>query len=106
MELLPDVEVLFEFSGRRRDNIYEGYRPAHHIKEDYLTTGVHHYYDLSNRSGEMIKGTIAFITPEEYPYCLKVGQKILMYEGKELVGEATIIKIFNLLLEKRSNEYI
>ena len=100
MELLPDVEAIFEFSEYRKNNIYDGYRPTHCLKEGCLTTGLHHYYNLDKETNEVIKGTIKFITPEEYSNCLGVGQKILMYEGSKLVGEAKIIKIFNSLLEK------
>lgn len=42
MELKPDVEVLFEVLGYRKVNTFEGYRPDHLIKDDYLTTGIHH----------------------------------------------------------------
>lgn len=99
MELKPDVEVLFEFIGYRKDNIYEGYRPAHLVKEDYLTTGVHHYYRKKVSDSGMI-GTITFISPYNYPACLWVGKKIEMYEGRNLIGYATIIKIFNTSLQK------
>ena len=100
MELKPDVEALFEFIGSRKNNIFNGYRPAHLVKDNYLTTGVHNYYSLEEADCE-IKGTISFITPNEYPSCLQVGEIINMYEGKELLGYATIVKIFNSILQKK-----
>ena len=100
MQLKPDVEVIFEFVGHRRDNLYEGYRTAHLIRADYLTTGVHSYYNIENDANEDIKGTITFISPEAYPACLWIGKQITMYEGKNIVGYAIITKIFNPILCK------
>lgn len=99
MQFEYDVEVMFHFIGDRKNNIYEGYRPAHLIQEGYLTTGVHSYYNIEDRADE-IKGTITFISPEHYPNCLWVGKKIEMYEGSKMIGYATITQIFNPMLEK------
>ena len=100
MQLKPDVEVIFEFVGHRRDNLYEGYRPAHLIRADCLTTGVHSYYNIENDTNKEIRGTITFISPEVYPACLWIGKQITMYEGKKIVGYAIITKIFNPILCK------
>ena len=99
MQTKPDVEAIFEFAGFRKDNLYEGYRPAHLIYEGYLTTGIHSYYNLCYEEKEL-KGTITFISPEEYPHCLWIGKRIAMYEGGSLVGFATITEIYNALLCK------
>ena len=97
--ILPDIEVIFTFNGTRKNPAHEGYRPNHIIMENYLTTGVHHYYDADEvASNGTIKGTITFITPEMYPHCLWIGKKIPIQEGTKVVGEATVIKIFNQLL--------
>ena len=100
MQLKPDIEVIFEFVGHRRDNLYEGYRPAHLIRADCLTTGVHSYYNIENGTNKDIKGTITFISPEAYSACLWIGKQITMYEGKNIVGYAIITKIFNPILCK------
>ncbi len=100
MQLKQDVEVLFHFIGDRRGRIYEGYRPAHMVKEGYLTTGVHTYYNINTDSNE-IRGGIIFLSPEDYPACLWIGKKIEMYEGKEIIGYATITRIFNSILENK-----
>lgn len=100
MHLKPDVEAIFEFVGNRKDNWFEGYRPSHLITDDYLTTGIHSYYNQEKSSVNEIKGTITFISPEDYPACLWKGKKIKMYEGKNVVGYATVTSIFNPLLEK------
>ena len=95
----PDVEVLFEFNGERQSPCFDGYRPAHLVTDDYLTTGVHHYYDSDKVSSNgKAKGTITFITPEYYPACLWVGKCINIQEGARIIGHATITKIFNSIL--------
>lgn len=105
MERSPDVEVLFEFNGTRRWPACDGYRPAHLIKADYLTSGVHHYYGQDKAgSNETAKGTITFITPEAYPHCLWIGKKITIQEGAKIVGYATITKILNPVLRAETNE--
>ena len=97
----PDVEVTFRFNGTRRTPAGDGYRPAHRVREDYLTTGVHHYFDVPKVApdGEA-RGTITFITPEAYPGSLWVGKLIPIQEGERLVGTATVEKILNPILEK------
>lgn len=97
----PDVEVVFTFNGTRKKCIYDGYRPAHLVLDNYLTTGVHHYYevDVVSPSGT-VKGTITFITPEAYPHSLWIGKRINIQEGGRIVGYATITEIFNSLLDK------
>ena len=101
MNNTPDVEVLFEFNGTRKIPAANGYRPHHLVVDNYLTTGVHHYYGIQTVSTNgTAKGTITFITPEAYPNCLWVGKKINIQEGARIVGYATILKIFNPILSK------
>jgi len=102
----PDVEVLFEFNCTRKNPAGDGYRPDHLIKDDYLTNGLHHYYDADSVAPDgTAKGTITFITPEAYPACLWVGKKINIQEGAKIVGYATITKIFNpILIAKEINQ--
>ena len=85
----PDTEVLFRFNGTRRNPAADGYRPAHRIREDYLTTGVHHYFDVVEVApdGEA-RGTITFITPESYPNSMWEGKVIDIQEGAKVVGIA------------------
>ena len=96
----PDIEAVFEFIGFRKGNTYEGYRPAHLICEGCLTTGLHSYYNLDQNDYENLRGTITFVTPEDYPKSLWVGKQIEMYEGAKMVGYATITDIFNPILCK------
>ncbi len=100
----PDVEVLFEFNGTRKTPAADGYRPHHLITDNYLTTGVHHYYDVQTVQPDgTAKGTITFITPEAYPHCLWVGKKLNIQEGARIVGYVTILKIFNPILLKEDS---
>jgi elongation factor Tu len=98
----PDVEAIFKFikpeDGGRKLCV-SGYRPVHKVCENYLTTGIHHYYDKDIvYPGEFIWGTITFITPEYYPNCLWKGKIITIQEGRKIVGYAEIVKIFNEIL--------
>ena len=92
-----DVEVIFCFEDDRTR--FNGYRPAHMIKDDYLTTGLHEYYE-NTKNNNTVMGNITFITPEYYPNCLWIGKKIDMYDGKTKIGTAKIIKINNPILKK------
>ena len=100
----PDVEALFEFNGTRNNPAADGYRPQHLVTDNYLTTGVHHYYEVQTVSPNgTAKGTITFITPEAYSHCLWVGKKLNIQEGERIVGYATVLKIFNPVLLKEDN---
>lgn len=100
MQLKPDVEAVFEFVSFRRNNVYEGYRPAHLICENCLTSGIHSYYNIECGADNELMGTITFISPEDYPHSLWIGKKITMYEGSNIIGYATITDIFNSRLRK------
>ena len=101
MNTSPDVVALFEFNGRRTGPVYSGYRPGHLVTDDYVTTGVHRYYetDIVEAYGTAT-GTITFLTPEFYPHCLWKGKKINILEGARIVGYATILEVLNPILEK------
>lgn len=99
MNQLPDVEVIFEFNGTRKSPANDGYRPAHLITDNYLTTGIHHYYGVESvPPNGTVKGTITFLSPESYPHCLWIEKKISIQEGAHVVGYATITNIYNPLL--------
>lgn len=78
-----------------------GYRPAHLIKDDYFTTGVHTYYDRDIlEPGNSCLGEITFITPEAYPESLYNGKIIDVYEASRMVGKVEIIEVYNDILKK------
>jgi len=97
----PDAEVTFRFNGTRKGPAADGYRPAHRIREDYLTTGVHHYHGVSQVAPDgTARGTITFISPEVYPHTLWEGRTIDICEGERIVGTATVEKVLNPLLNR------
>lgn len=102
MEIKPDIEVMFEFVDSNKEHVFEGYRPAHSVKEDYFTTGIHHYDNLADTDN--LNGTISFLSPDKYPGCLWVGKKIKFQEGKRLIGYATVLKIHNPILELKVSD--
>ena len=103
MKVVPDVEAVFEFNGTRKNPANSGYRPSHLVVENYLTTGVHHYYEVDSvPPNGTAKGTITFLSPEAYPHCLWVGQKINIQEGARIVGYATITNIYNPILQSET----
>ena len=105
MNRRPDVEVIFEFNGVRKKAAKDGYRPAHLVTDDYLTTGIHHYYDVDSvPPNGVTKGTITFLSPELYPRCLWIGKKISIQEGERVVGCATITNIYNPILQSKNQE--
>ncbi len=100
MNTMPDIEVIFEFNGARKNPVCDGYRPAHLIDGKHLTTGTHKYYDcICVAPDGSATGTITFISPEDYPHCLWVGKRISIQEGARTVGYATIKVIYNKILE-------
>ena len=106
MNRQPDVEAMFEFNGTRKTPANDGYRPAHLVLDNYLTTGIHHYYNVSSVPPDgTAMGTITFLTPEAYPNSLWVGKRISIQEGAHIVGCAIITNIYNPLLkaENKSN---
>ena len=105
MERSPDVEVIFEFNGTRKNPANDGYRPAHLVTDTSLTTGIHHYYGVESVAPNgTAKGTITFLSPESYPHCLWIGKKIRMQEGGRIVGYATVTRIYNPLLRLENQE--
>lgn len=99
IDRMPDVEAIFEFNGARKNPVCDGYRPAHLVTDNYLTTGIHHYYDTDFVPPDgTARGTITFISPEAYPHSLWIGKTINIQEGERTVGYATITQIYNTLL--------
>ena len=94
--VLPDIEVNFIFYHSRK--IYQGYKPSHLIKDNYLTTGIHYYYSDCTSNIIEVQGTITFVSPECYPNTLWVGKRIEMFDGSLNIGYAIVTKIFNLIL--------
>lgn len=86
--------------GGRSTATQSGYRPAHRVLPEYLTTGIHQYPTAEPIDpGSTVRTLITFLTPEHYPRSLTVGQVIDLQEGGQLVGHARILRILNPELE-------
>jgi translation elongation factor EF-Tu-like GTPase len=101
----PDVEADVTFlptdAGGRSSAVRSGYRPAHLIAEDYLTTGVHQYLGVSEvEPGATVRAHITFLSPDAYPNSLWVGKILAVQEGSRVVGSAKIVEIMNVVLRK------
>ena len=68
MNYKADIEVLFFFNGQKKTDIRSGYRPAHKVKENYYTTGIHFYYAGMVKKNGIGFGTISFLSPNLYPH--------------------------------------
>ena len=101
----PDVEAFFSFNDVRKSPARDGYRPVHRLTDTCLTIGVHHDYDVGSvPPGASARGTITFLSPENYPHCLWVGKRFPMQEGGHVVGYAVITRIDNPLLQAEKPE--
>src|ERR1044071_1842613 len=98
-----EITLFATEQGGRQSPALSGYRPAHKVRDDYLTTGIHTYFDCDQvLPGQTVRGSITFITPEVYSHCLWVGREVDVQEGSRVVGRARITKIRNPVLEKHS----
>ncbi|WP_020210723.1 hypothetical protein [Gilvimarinus chinensis] len=103
----PDIEaevrLLTKEEGGRHTPAKTGYRPAHLVIDDYLTTAAQHYLGQEwLHPGESCLAHLWFITPEVYPNSLWVGKEIQFQEGARVIGFAKVTKIFNNVLLKHS----
>jgi translation elongation factor EF-Tu-like GTPase len=101
----PDIEALVAFlptsGGGRKTAARTGYRPAHLVKDGYLTTGQHEYPLQDCVSpGESAAANIWFLTPEVYPHSMWIGKAIPVQEGHRVVALALVTKILNTALKR------
>lgn len=102
-EIKPDIKAEITLNNNRKSPVTSGYRPAHLINGNYLTTGLHQYLDRDLLyPNQTAIGTIAFITPEAYPHSLEIGEEIQIQEGAKVVGVVKVIEIYNPLLSKKT----
>ena len=95
-----EAEITLLPTQQRGRRTLTGYRPAHAIRPDYHTSGLHEYLDRESVSpGETARGLITFLAPEQYPPTLPVGQDVPFYEGSRQIGVARITRILNPLLD-------
>ena len=97
----PDVEVTFRFNGTRQGPVWDGYHAPHRIREDHLSSGLHRYYGVKEVAPDgTARGTITFLSPEQYPGTMWVGRSIDICEGERVVGTATVEKVLNPILNR------
>ena len=93
------VTLLPSDEGGRSAPCASGYRPSHLVIADYLTSGEHHYPECEwLHPGESARAFIEFVSPEDYPRTMRVGQVISIREGGCLVGHAEVVTILNQIL--------
>jgi translation elongation factor EF-Tu-like GTPase len=92
--------------GGRRGPAFSGYRPAHKVHDNYLTSAQHEYVGVTQIApGETAHAKVWFITPDIYPHCLWSGRVIDVQEGSRVVGRLTVTKILNKTLEGTPERY-
>ena len=102
-DIIAEVELLSSENGGRKGYALSGYRPAHKVSGDLLTTGHHKYIGKEKLfPGESCTTEIHFLSPEHYPNTLWLGKKIQFQEGDRIVGYATVKEIINETLRKNS----
>ena len=93
------VTIYKNIDGARTAPVYSGYRPAHRIRDDYLTSGTHTYLDTDElHPGQSAFANIVFITPEVYPHTLQSGSVLELHEGSRVIGSAEVIEVYNDIL--------
>lgn len=97
-DIKAEITFLTSAEGGRTRPTYSGYRPAHLVKDNYLTTGMHDYEKDEVQPGETVIGTIRFLSPEAYPKSLWLEKIIPIQEGSRVVGFAKVIEIYNEIL--------
>lgn len=98
-DIVAEISFLKTEEGGRLNPVSSRYRPAHSVRDDYLTTGQHDYSDKQKVfPGESVVGTITFLSPEAYPHCLWEGKILSVQEGSRIVGYAKVITVLNELL--------
>lgn len=91
-----DVKVLFEFNGKRRYAIADGFRTSHAVSDGLTVMGKHHYFcsEFVPPKGRA-NGTITFLATDKLPPCLWKDKHILILEGEQIIGEATVLQVLN-----------
>lgn len=112
----PDVQVLFRLTpfseDGRKKMVRSGCRPIYVVRPDYWSSAHHEFVEASEvNTGEQARADVWLLTPEAYPASFWRGRIVLVTEGSIVVGVATVLDIFNPLLDvpmpnSRFNTYI
>ena len=93
MNRSPDVEVIFEFNGTRKNPANDGYRPAHLVMDDYLTTGIHHYYGVESLQMEQQRVQSHFCLPNRIRIVYGL-EKRLAYKKVPVLSDMLLSLVF------------
>lgn len=86
-----DIELLPTEDGGRRRPALSGYRPHLCLRDDDLTSGQQEYVGLDRvEPGGRAKAGVTLIAPERYAGALAVGMRLPFFEGRRVVGYATV----------------
>jgi hypothetical protein len=104
----PDLEGDFHLRLERGriTSVFSGYRPAHKLFDNYLSSGNHHYPDNDGVApGETARALVWLITPDVYPHCVWEGREIELYEGRKIIGTLKVTRVFNTVLLGQAADY-
>ncbi len=100
------LHLLTAEQGGRTTVAQSGYRPAHKLYDNYLTSGVHEYPEGGGIApGETAHVRVWFITPDVYPSSLWVGRVLQVSEGARAVGTLTVTEVLNPVLRGCAERY-
>ncbi len=100
-DALVELDLLPTEAGGRAGPVFSGYRGAHLIKDDCLTTGELDLIEVEMlRPGNMATAYVSYLSPEHYPHTLWIGKEMNVQEGSHVVGKAKILEIYNDLLKR------
>ena len=91
-----DVKVLFEFNGKHRYAIADGFRTLHQMDDNLAVIGRHTFYctQFVPPKGRA-NGEITFLATDALPPCLWEGKYIPILEKGQIIGHAQVMETFN-----------
>ena len=108
MNSSPDLVGTFRLLaiGGKSQPAYSGYRPAHKLHDNYLSSGEHFYPEKGVlQVGECATVEVKLITPHVYPSCVWPGRTLEVFEGGKLVGFLEVSEVRNHVLLGSANSY-
>ena len=99
----PDLKVLFQFNGKRRYTIADGFCADHLITDGKKIHGKHNYYcSLFISPNGRSNGTITFLKSEKHIPCLRKDDTFPIYDGDDIIGHALVLHVLNPALAIQS----
>jgi hypothetical protein len=99
MQRPADLEGTFTLAPDAFGPIRSGFRPAHQVHENYLTSGEHEYLGVEEvHPGQIAHARVWLISPEVYPRCLWPGRVIHVTVGARTIGTLKVAQVLNPIL--------